>query len=74
MCLLQTAQGMKERESRRERDETGKPDVQGSCHIAESGNSNVKTGFFPGKIQSTMGIEPGTFSFVGVTPTLPPLP
>ena len=58
VCLLQTAQEMKYRESWRERDERRKADVQGSCHRAESGSFNVKTGFFlQKKLQSTLGIE-----------------
>ena len=53
---MQTAQEMKDRESRREREE--KPDVQGRCHRAEGENSVWRLK----KFQSTPGIEPGTLS------------
>ena len=67
---MQTAQEMKDRESRREREE--KPDVQGRCHRAEGENSVWRLK----KFQSTPGIEPGTLSSVGehATPTPPPRP
>ena len=67
---MQTAQEMKDRESRREREE--KPDVQGRCHRAEGENSVWRLK----KFQSTPGIEPGTISSVGehATPTPPTRP